>query len=71
MLPLVANRWIDFIRIHVSAIGCLRLARKIACCCEMFGVPTAWHGPAMSHRLGTRSICIWIVRPRSSLMRLR
>ncbi|MBI1792419.1 MAG: starvation-sensing protein RspA [Acidobacteria bacterium] len=44
-LPLVANRWIDFIRIHISAIGGLSLARKIACCCEMFGVRTAWHGP--------------------------
>ncbi|MFO1094316.1 MAG: enolase C-terminal domain-like protein [Planctomycetaceae bacterium] len=44
-LPLVANRWIDFIRIHVSAIGGLSLARKIACCCEFFNVRTAWHGP--------------------------
>jgi mannonate dehydratase len=44
-LPLVANRWIDFIRIHISAIGGLSLARKIQCCCEMFGVRTAWHGP--------------------------
>jgi mannonate dehydratase len=44
-LSLVANRWIDFIRIHISAIGGLSLARKIAACCEMFGVRTAWHGP--------------------------
>lgn len=44
-LPLVANRWIDFIRIHISAIGGLSLARKVAACCEMFGVRTAWHGP--------------------------
>ncbi len=44
-LPLVANRWIDFIRIHISAIGGLSLARKIQCTCEMFGVRTAWHGP--------------------------
>jgi mannonate dehydratase len=44
-LPLVANRWIDFIRIHISAIGGLSLARKIAHTCEMFGVRTAWHGP--------------------------
>jgi L-alanine-DL-glutamate epimerase and related enzymes of enolase superfamily len=44
-LPLVANRWIDFIRIHISAIGGLTLARKIAATCEMFGVRTAWHGP--------------------------
>ncbi len=45
-LPLVANRWIDFIRCHLSAIGGLSQARKIAATCEMFGVRTAWHGPA-------------------------
>ena len=44
-LPLVANRWIDFIRIHISAIGGLNMARKVASCCEMFNVRTAWHGP--------------------------
>jgi mannonate dehydratase len=44
-LPLVANRWIDFIRMHVSAAGGLSLARKAAICCELFGVRTAWHGP--------------------------
>jgi mannonate dehydratase len=44
-LPLVANRWIDFIRCHISAIGGLSLARKVQATCEMFGVRTAWHGP--------------------------
>jgi mannonate dehydratase len=44
-LPLVANRWIDFIRCHISAMGGLTQARKIAATCEMFGVRTAWHGP--------------------------
>ncbi len=44
-LPLVQNRWIDFIRIHISAIGGLSLAKKVAATCEMFGVRTAWHGP--------------------------
>ena len=44
-LPLVANRWIDFIRIHQSAVGGLNMARKVAHCCEFFGVRTAWHGP--------------------------
>ncbi|MFO0953752.1 MAG: enolase C-terminal domain-like protein [Isosphaeraceae bacterium] len=44
-LPLVSNRWIDFIRIHVSAVGGLSMARKVAACCEMFNVRTAWHGP--------------------------
>jgi mannonate dehydratase len=44
-LPLVANRWIDFIRCHQSAMGGLNMCRKIAHTCEMFGVRTAWHGP--------------------------
>jgi mannonate dehydratase len=44
-LPLVTNRWIDFIRIHISAVGGLSMARKIAACCEFFNVRTAWHGP--------------------------
>ena len=44
-MPLVANRWIDFIRCHISAIGGLNMARKVAHMCEFFGVRTAWHGP--------------------------
>lgn len=44
-LPLVTNRWIDFIRIHISAAGGLTMARKVAACCEFFNVRTAWHGP--------------------------
>ncbi len=44
-LPLVANRWIDFIRCHQSAMGGLNMCRKIAHCCEFFDVRTAWHGP--------------------------
>ena len=44
-LPLVANRWIDFIRTHISMVGGLSYARKMAACCEWFNVRTAWHGP--------------------------
>jgi len=44
-LPLVANRLIDFIRLHISAVGGLNMARKVAACCEFFHVRTAWHGP--------------------------
>ena len=44
-LPAVSNRWIDFIRMHISAAGGLNLARKVAHCCEFFNVRTAWHGP--------------------------
>jgi mannonate dehydratase len=51
-LPLVANRWIDFIRIHISAIGGLNMARKVAACCEFFNVRTAWHGPGNMSPVG-------------------
>jgi len=44
-LPLVSNRLIDFIRIHLSQVGGISTARKVAALCEFFGVRTAWHGP--------------------------
>ncbi|HEV8130828.1 MAG TPA: D-galactonate dehydratase family protein [Acidobacteriota bacterium] len=44
-VPLIANRLIDYIRIHLSQIGGLTMARKVAALAEFFGVKTAWHGP--------------------------
>jgi len=43
--PLIRDRLIDFIRIHVSQAGGITPCRKIAAFAEMFGVRTAWHGP--------------------------
>jgi mannonate dehydratase len=43
--PLIAERLIDFIRVHVSQAGGLTPCRKIAILGEHFGVKTAWHGP--------------------------
>ena len=44
-VPLIKERLIDFIRVHISDIGGLSMARKLAALCEFFGVRTAWHGP--------------------------
>ena len=43
--PLIAERLIDYIRVHVSQAGGFSPARKIAILAEQFGVRTAWHGP--------------------------
>jgi mannonate dehydratase len=43
--PLIKERLIDFIRVHISDIGGFTVARKLAAFCEFFGVRTAWHGP--------------------------
>lgn len=51
-LPLVSNRLIDFIRCHVSQVGGLSMARKIAALCEFFRVRTAWHGPGDTSPVG-------------------
>ena len=43
--PLVVERLIDFIRVHMSQLGGLSYCKKMAHMCEFFGVRTAWHGP--------------------------
>jgi mannonate dehydratase len=44
-VPVIKDRLIDFVRVHISDIGGISMARKLAAFCEFFGVRTAWHGP--------------------------
>lgn len=43
--PLISEKLIDYIRVHVSQAGGLTPCRKMAILGESFGVRTAWHGP--------------------------
>jgi mannonate dehydratase len=43
---LITEKLIDFIRVHISQIGGLTPARKLAIFAERFGIRTAWHGPS-------------------------
>ena len=43
--PLISERLIDYMRMHVTQMGGFTPARKVAAMGEIFGVRTAWHGP--------------------------
>lgn len=42
---LIAERLIDFIRVHLSQVGGITQGRKLQLSAEQYGVRTAWHGP--------------------------
>ena len=62
--PLIGERLIDYIRCHLSQVGGLTPARKIAILAENYGVKTAWHGPGDVSPIGHMAqITLDIVSP--------
>jgi len=51
-VDIIKDRLIDFIRCHLSQVGGISAARKIAALCEYFRVRTAWHGPGDTSPVG-------------------
>ncbi|MFC1694459.1 enolase C-terminal domain-like protein [Candidatus Latescibacterota bacterium] len=56
-LTLVKDRLIDYIRVHLSQIGGITPAMKLARLCEWFNVRTAWHGPGDVSPVGHAANC--------------
>lgn len=70
-LPLIQERLIDFIRIHLSQVGGLSMARKVAVLCEFFGVRTAWHGPSDTSPIGhAANVALDLVSPNFGIQEL-
>lgn len=49
---IVADRLLDFMRIHITQIGGITPARKVTAFCEQYGVRMAWHGSPDSSPIG-------------------
>ncbi len=55
-MPMV-NQWFDYIRVHISQIGGITPAMKIARLGEWFNIKTAWHGPGDVSPVGHAANC--------------
>ena len=49
---IIEKRLVDFIRMHVSQMGGITPARKVADLAHMHGIRTAWHGPPDTSPVG-------------------
>lgn len=50
--PLIAERLIDFVRMHISQMGGITPAIKVTAMAAAFAVRTAWHGPGDTSPVG-------------------
>jgi mannonate dehydratase len=52
IVPMIKDRLIDFLRMHMSQIGGITPAKKFSAMGELFNVRTAWHGPGDTSPVG-------------------
>ncbi|TDE11202.1 enolase C-terminal domain-like protein [Jiangella asiatica] len=70
-LPVVSQRWCDYIRCHLSAIGGITPALRLAATAELFGIRTAWHGPGDVSPVGhAANLALDIALPNTGIQEL-
>ncbi len=52
IIPMIKDRLVDFLRMHMSQIGGITPGKKFAAMGELFNVRTAWHGPGDTSPVG-------------------
>ncbi|WP_205857391.1 enolase C-terminal domain-like protein [Phytoactinopolyspora endophytica] len=70
-LPVLSDRLADFIRCHVSAVGGITPAWKLALAADLFGILTAWHGPGDVSPVGhAANLALDIAAPNTGIQEL-